>query len=869
MTDSPGRASRPPRAAEWLLRHLHADNGAYTHLGDFAEIYAGIAAEKGKIRATLLFWGYVLKSVPGILANRLYWSLSMLRNYAAISLRTMVKNKWFSLVTLLGLAIGLACFIMILSYVRFETSYDSFHEKADRIFRIISAEVPSGKKSGEYDTMNPDPVASLLKSEFPEVRHAARTMRQFGDPAVLRVEDKSFAENGLFADQDFLEMFSFPFIRGDKSRALSGPGSIVLTDRVARKLFENEDPVGRALSYAVSGGQGNLTVTGVIKDVPRNSHLRFDYLLSVATLEAQKSNGYMFQNWDVGNFTIYAELSDSAAKMPVEDKFAAWLEKNRAEDAKKGLRFSLQPLRDIHLRSNVRDEISTNNEIRYIYLFLTIALLTLSIAVINYMNLVTARASTRAREIGIRKVTGANRRQLFEQFIGESVFFAFLALGVAVVIVRFALPRFSVVAGVNMSLQDLLATPFLLLVAGVTLGVGLIAGAYPALVLSAFHPAKVLKRLSSSGRKGTGLRNALVVGQFAASIILLVCAFVVTGQIRFIRSQRLGFDREHVVVIPLRDPETLAKTASIKAELLRYPEVESVSRTSGLPTKIRSQMLNQTFVSDNGEKVKTDYHFDYIDEDFLRVFKIDLAAGRNLAPGETNVALVNETFAKTAGWKDALGKEINFFEKLRVVGVVKDFYFRSFHSPMAPMVLVPEEGRNLAVRIRPGDVPKSLALLKRTFEKATRSQPWDFFFLNDDFNALYRKEQRTGQIFGAFSFLAVFIACLGLLGLAAFAVERRTKEIGIRKVLGASAPSLTAKLSSEFLALVLLANLIAWPVAYYAMSRWLQAFAYRIGLSVWTFLLAAAGALLVAFLTVSTQTFRAASANPVESLRYE
>jgi len=540
-----------------------------------------------------------------------------------------------------------------------------------------------------------------------------------------------------------------------------------------------------------------------------------------------------------------------------------------SEDAKEGLRFFLQPLRDIHLRSNILDELATNNEIRYIYLFLTIALLTLTIAAINYMNHVTARASTRAREIGVRKVTGAGRPQLIQQFLGESVFSSFLALVVAAVIVRFALPRFSAVAGLDIRLGDLLAAPFLLLVVGSTLVVGLLAGAYPALVLSAFRPAKVLKDLAASGRKGAGLRNILVVGQFTASIVLLVCAFVVSAQLRFIRSERLGFDRENVVIIPLRDPETLAKAGAIKAEFLRRSEVESVSQTSGLPTKIRSWMLNQNFASDSGEKVKIDYHFDYIDQDFLTVFKIDLAAGRNLLPDEKDVALVNETFAKTVGWKEAVGKEMPFLGKLRIVGVVKDFYFQSFHNAMAPMALIPREGNNLAVRIRPGDVPQTVAHLKQSFEGISRSQPWDFFFLDDDFDALYRKEQRTGQIFGAFAFLAVFIACLGLLGLAAFAVERRTKEIGIRKALGAGVRRIVFLLSGEFIQAVLVANLIAWPLAFFILNRWLRTFAYRISIAWWFFLLGGVLSVLVAFLTVSYQSVRSARANPVDTLRYE
>jgi len=866
---SSDRSSRPPRAAEWLLRRLFADSGAYSHLGDFAEVFSELAAQKGRGRARRWYWGQVFRSLPGFIANRIYWSLSMLRNYAVITYRTIVKNAGYSLISLLGLAVGLAAFVLILAYVRFETGYDRFHEKGDRIYRLISAEVKPGQKPGDFEAHNPDPAAALLKSEFPEVRHAARVMRQFSDPAILSYEDRSFAQSGLFADQDFLEIFTFAFVRGDGSRALVAPASIVITEEVARKLYGDEDPVGKRLSYGVRQGQGDLTVTGVVKDVPPNSHLKFDYLLSVATLEADKSNDYMFKNWRVGNFNIYTELADPAMRAPLEDKIAAWVAANKPENTGGGLRFFLQPLFDIHLRSDIRGELATNNEIRTVSLFLAIAVLILLIAAVNYMNLVTARASTRAREIGVRKVTGADRGQLVRQFLGESVLFAFLALAAALALARLALARFNAVAGSGLGFRDLVDPSFFLLVAVSTLVVGLLAGAYPALMLSSFQPSRVLKDHAASGRKGSRLRDALVVAQFTASVALLVCALVVTGQLRFIQDQKLGYDREHVVVIPIREPGTAAKADALKAEFLSLPEVEAVSRTSGLPTNIRSRIINQKLVSDQGETITTDYHFDYIDERFLDVFKIELVAGRDLAPGEENVALINETFARTAGWKDPIGKELNFLEKARVVGVVEDFHFQTFHTPIEPLALFPREGNLLAVRTRPGDISDVLGRLKRTFEATTTSQPWDFSFFDEEYDSLYRKERRAGQLFGAFAGLAVFIACLGLLGLAAFAVERRTKEIGIRKVMGASAPRLAVSLGREFVGLVLLANLIAWPVAYLAMSRWLQGFVYRIGLGPGVFVLAALGALLVAVLTVSTQTLRAASANPVDSLRYE
>jgi putative ABC transport system permease protein len=860
---------QPPRAGEWLLKRLYYDNGKHTHLGDFAEIYGEILAEKGRFRAVAWYWGQILRSLPGFVANKVYWSLSMLRNYAVISYRNAVKNPGFSLIALLGLAVGLACFILILAYVRFETSYDTFHEKSNRIYRIISTDSSPGMDSRVFQAYNADPLAAALRTDYPEVSHVAR-FYPFENKAVLKSEDRAFTQSGYFADRDFLEIFSFPLVRGDESAALAAPGSIVLSKTTAQKLFGDRDPIGQPISFRTRRGPADLNVSGVVEDVPRNSHLQFDFIISLASLEADKSKSYMFNNWKVWNFHMYVELTEAAAKKPLEEKLTAFIRKLKPETGESGFRFVLQPLGDIHLRSNIEGELSTNNEIRYIYLFLTIALLILLIAAINYMNLVTARSSTRAREIGIRKVTGANRRQLFQQFLGESVVFALLALVLALAIVRLAFPRFSAVAGADLRLADLAQGSFLLLIFGATLLTGIFSGAYPALVLSAFQPVRVLKELMASGKKGARLRNLLVVGQFTASIVLIISAVVVAKQLRFIRSQRLGFDREHVLVIPLRESEAVAKAGAIKTELLRHPEIESVSQTSALPTKIRSRMINQKLVNDQGETVEMDYHFDYVDEDFLKVFKIDLIAGRNFSPEDKNVVLINETMAKKVGWSDPLSRGISAMgDGDRIIGVVKDFYFDSFHSSLEPMVLFFERGDNLAVRIRSGNVMKTVALVKDVFERSARSQPWEFSFYDDDFNALYRKEQRTGEIFGAFAGLAVLIAGLGLLGLAAFAVERRTKEIGIRKVLGASAPHLAFRLSREFLGLVLAANVIAFPIAYFAMSRWLQDFAYRIGLTAWPFLLAAAGALVFAFLTVSTQTLRAASANPVETLRYE
>jgi putative ABC transport system permease protein len=873
MTHDGARQPVPPRLAEGILKRVYRDNDDFTHLGDFGEIFGAMASRKGRARAVLWYWAQVLRSLPGFIANRLYWGSSLLRNYGLISFRNMMKSKGFSLITILGFAVGLACFILISAYARFEMSFDRFHEKTGRIYRVTSAEIPEGGKPAEFGKNHPSRLAGLFKAEFPEVRHAARVYARMDIPAVLRVEERALTQRGIIVDQDFLEVFSFPLLKGDKSTALVAPASIALTASTALRLFGTEDPIGRTISFREGSRGFDVAVTGVVADPPRNSHLRFDYLLSLASLESDQRNAYMFDNWGVGNFFIYVELAGPGHREAVERGFAAWLAKSRPEELGAGFRVFLQPVEDIHLFSNIRGELSTNNEIRTLRLFFAIAVITLLIAAVNYVNIVTARSSTRAREIGIRKATGASRRQLFDQFIGESVFFAAAALLAALVLVRFALPRFGAIAGVDLRPEDLATGSFLFWIAGAALLTALVSGAYPALVLSAFPPARVLRGQAASGGTGRGLRNLLVIGQFVASIVLISCALVVSGQLRFISNQRLGFDREHVVVIPIRESETAAKAGAIRTEMLRHPEVRSVSLTSGLPTRIENSILNAGFESDRGEKIRMTYSFDYVDENFLDVFEVELAAGRNFSPGVSradNVVLVNETLAKTAGWSEAVGKEVPFIRKpLRVVGVVKDFHFQSFHEPLAPMVLIPDEGDKIAVRIRPGDVPRTMALLKSLFEKETKTQPFESFFLEDDFNALYRKERRTGEIFGSFAVLAVIIACLGLLGLAAFSVERRTKEIGIRRVMGISAFRLAARLSREFVALVLLASVVAWPVAYSAMSHWLRSFSYRTDLGFRPFALAAAAALLLALITVGTQTLRAAAADPVEALRYE
>ena len=873
---SPKKDARPPRFAEWLLRMIHSDKGDYTHLGDFNEVYNSIYHSQGRNQAGFWYRFQIIRSLPGFITNKLYWSKTMFKNYLTLTIRNFIKNKGFSLINLGGLAVGMACFILILAYVQFELSFDQFHEKGDRIFRLLNRDNPAEANVIEYGMHSPDILVPLLKKDFPEIVRVTRYKELFGEKTVLQREDKNFFQSGIYADSEFLNVFTFPLLKGDPATALIEPNCMVITDSVARKLFGTADPLGETIICRSNYRKYAVKITGVAADTPANSHLQYDYLLSFKTLSSDKSNSYMFNTWNVGNFTIYVETINPQVKTSIEEKFPAFISRHRdisEEDARKTIEVKLQPVADIHLKSRIRRALATNYEIKYVYLFSSIALVILLIACVNYMNLTTSRATSRAKEIGIRKVVGANRKQLIKQFIGESVLTASLATGIALILVRLLLPRFATLIGSDLQINYLQNPTLLLLIIGTMLTVGLAAGVYPALVLSAFQPTRVLKGQASYRKRGSRLRNVLVVIQFSASIVLIIGTMVIFKQLDYIKNTRLGYDREHVVILPIHEQETRRKAQAIKTELLQHPEVQCVSVTSGLPLDIRSRFLGVNLQKDNGEKFQTEFYMDYVDENFLDVFQIELAAGRNFSPefpGDKKGALVNEALVRQAGWADPIGKELpSMDDNNHIIGVVKDFHFKTFHLEIEPMVLYPGGNNHIAVRINPGPVPARIALLRTVFTKHSQSQPFEFYFLDDAFNRLYKKEQRTGEIFGTFAFVGIIIACLGLLGLASFSVERRTKEIGIRKVLGASALRIAGLLTREFLLLVLIANVIAWPIAYFTMRLWLQNFAYRIPISIWIFLLAVIAALGIAVITISTQTLRAALSNPVDTLRYE
>jgi putative ABC transport system permease protein len=794
-----------------------------------------------------------------------------------ITLRHLRKRKGISLINIAGLIIGVVGFILIALFVQDELSYDRYHEKADRIYRVNVRAVANNTEF--YGAAACTPMAEALVREFPEVEASTR-LHRFGVPLV-RYKDKVISEERFWsADPTFFDVFSAPFLKGDPKTALTEPYSVVLTRSTAEKYFGSENPIGKTLN---TDRRRDWLVTGVVEDVPRTSHFHYDFLGSMNTFEYSRN-----QNWISNNDYTYFVLKEGVSHREFEEKMQSLIQKYVYPQVKGALgvtpeefiagggffAYYIQPLTDIHLRSHLQHEIEANSDISYVYIFSAIALVILLISCINFINLSTAQSATRAREVGVRKTVGSTTTELKGQFVFEAVFLSVLAVVLALPLIELLLPVFNNLTGKDLQipyLTNVLTLPFLL---GLGLAVGLLAGVYPAFYLSSFHPVSVLKGESSGKGGKSWMRNALVIFQFAVSVVLIIGTFVVYKQLRYIQNRNLGFSRDQIVIIHKVD-DLGKQFGAFKQELLSSPAIASASNTSEL---MGASFGDGLYVPANRtEDQKQLIWRMWADPDFLATYKIELAAG-SFFPAETQyesrVIVLNEAAAKILSLENPVGQLlIEDGESYAIIGVVKDFHFESLHHPIKPFLIHPfgrdGGGQYLSVRIATADVRKTLSLIEQTWKKYAGSQAFEYEFFDEHFARVYLSEQKTGRIFMVFSLLAVFIACLGLLGLTAFITEQRTKEIGIRKVLGASAPQVLLLLTRQFALLILIANLIAWPLAYWITKNWLQDFAYRTSLTAWVFVLSAGLALVVALLTVSFQSIRAALANPVDSLRYE
>jgi len=799
----------------------------------------------------------------------------MIINYIKIAFRNIARNKGYTFINVAGLSVGLTVCFLIILFVRAELSVDRFHENSERIYRIVS--IPEESGFIRISPMMPPLLGPLLAAELPEIQQYVRFYH--ANDVLIRTEEstdaagsKQFYEDKfVFVDSTFFDVFSFTLVRGDIAHVLNQPFSVIFTESKARKYFGDEDPIGKTIRY----GDGYVfRITGIVEDCPELSTLQFNFLASLLTLNTIQPQGVDLSSWEVFSYPTFLLLYPGATLTAVEEKAIEVIRKHFPRPSLAAPNFQLEPLKEIYLFSEAERHTVTAGSIRYIFIFTTIAILILLIACINYINLATARASRRTLEIGVRKLVGANRSQLLWQFIGESVILSIIAYFFAIALVELTSNGFSNIVQRTVGIDFRNDFPMLLILFLFTIATGVGAGSYPALLLARFKPVDVLKKIYGTGPKGAGLRKGLVVFQFAVSGILILSTVVIQNQLDFIRQKNLGLEKEGVVVLPVKQANPVRQHAEVfKHRLSEIPYIERVSIASTVPTQSTSRFrLHRT--------EKDDYiHYSVfgIDENFIDIFEIELVKGTPFTEdNRRTAALINETTAKSLNWDDPVGRTVQSplrkIGERTVVGVIADFHFQSLHEMIEPVIMFDVNDlwtRYIAVKIHLTDVEAVLTSIKTVWDEFAPDYPFEYFFLDDAFDRFYRAEDRFAEMFNFFSFLAIFISCLGLLGLATYVAERRTKEIGIRKVLGASITGIIALIVKDFLKLVIIAVVISTPVGYYIMNRWLEDFAYRIEIGLWIFALTFMIVLIIAIATVSFQTVRAAIANPVESLRYE
>ena len=805
----------------------------------------------------------------------------MFKNYFKSAWRNLVKNKIFSFINIAGLSIGIAVCFIILLFVQDELSYDRFNEKADRIVRVVFQASINGGKINEINVM--PQVASAMKNDYPEVEEVTR-IRRYGASKVT-YKDKVFKDDQFaFVDPDFFTVFTLPLLEGDAKTALLQPHTIVITKEVAKKYFDKEDPIGKTLGF--NNNTELYKVTGVIDKVPANSHFHFDMFGSMTGLDEARSD-----SWMMSDFFTYAVLKPGVEYKKLEAKLPGMVEKymgpqiqqsmgiSLSQFRTKGndLGFALQPLTSIHLHSDTSSEFEPGGNETYVYIFGAIAVFMLLIACINFINLSTASASRRAKEVGVRKVIGSEKSQLIKQFLLESGLLVFIALLISWVLIQFAIPVFNNLSGktLHFGFNIKIIASFV----GLGLLVSLVAGIYPAFFLSSFKPIAVLKGSVTGRNKSFGLRSSLVVFQFFISVVLIIGTLVVWQQMKFIQNKKLGYDKEQLLVLP--NSYALGKNEQVfKKSLLKDPRIVSATVSSYKPAgpSDNNNALAYPDGHDNQIMKTLEYH---VDEQYIPTLGMQMASGRNFSKDyatDSTGMIINETAAKAFGWglNNAVGKIIIRQNSDRgnnvpyhVVGVVKDFNFRSLHEPVTPLLMTLRPGWGLIFKVKTADMKGLLATMKKQWDGFTADEPFTYTFMDDLYNKTYSAEQKTGTILNIFAMLTIFVACLGLFGLVTYTAEQRTKEIGIRKVLGASVVQVTQLLSKDFLKLVCIACLLAFPLSYWAMYKWLQSFAYRISIEWFVFVMAGAGALLIAMITISFQSIKAAVANPVKSLRSE
>src|SRR5688572_8261400 len=800
----------------------------------------------------------------------------MIKNYFKTAWRNLWRNKFFSAINILGLSIGLACCILMFLFIQHELSFDKFNLNAKNIYRITS--VFADEKDKKELAVTPAPWAPLMKKDYPEIKEFVRLLKSEKTGVGRPGEQVFYEKDILFADSTFFNVFTVSLERGDVKKALERPNSIILTKEAAQKYFGDADPIGKTLEISSFGRAINAEVTAIARKNPNASHFQFSSIISLRTL------GDLSNMWAYHMMHSYVLLHDEISARELAKKFVGFNNKYIADNPQADGRqeIFLQPLIDIHLRSNLMGEIGVNGDIVYVYVFAGVALFILLIGCFNFTNLSTARSLSRAKEVGLRKVVGASKGQLLRQFLGETAFFAVISLVFAVIIAFLILPVFNQLSDRQLNINFRQNYPLIMMLVLLVLLVGLLAGLYPAAILSSFRPVEVLKGKLLKHVKGVSFRKVLVTLQFVVSIVLIASTILVTQQLKFLQNKKLGFDKENVVIVTLPRNSDSLKLETFKVSLTGNPGIRSVAASSSIPDVI----IPVNMVNDGSTDLSNAQSMQmlFTDQEFVSTMSMKIVAGRNFSkdhPADREEGFIlNEEAVKKMGWRsaeDAIGKNFQWvvpdavIKSGRVTGVVEDFHITPLKSAVQPLVMhvYPVRFQYLYVRFNQAKAESIITLIERTFNEFYAKQSFEYSFLDDTLAMMYRSERKLGVIFTYFSFLAILIACLGVLGLSLYSIKQRIKEVGIRKVIGASVARITILLIKEFVQPIFIAIIIAVPIVWYGMNKWLEDFAYRIDISWWIFLVAGVVALLIAMLTVSFQAIKAAIANPVKSLRTE
>jgi len=863
--------SSPPKLAKFLLRLLSSQGKDDAYFGDIEEIFSEQVNHLGLRRARRRYWWEVLHAIPRFITESIRWRSVMFKNYLKIALRNMKRHEGYSAINIIGLAIGITCCLYIFLYVQQELSYDRYHKDADRIYRIACRW--EGEAVMLSIPLNSFPVADVVKERYSEVESIGRLGRR--DRVLIRYRDKVFYENGLLpAEPEIFDIFHIPLLKGGPTSKLAQPNTIILTERMAEKYLGSEDPIGKSIQV----NNVDFEVIGVVQDAPVNTHLYYDFIASIRKFYTEEE----MRAWTLSRVYTYVKLVAGADVDAFASKIRSLSDSFLGKDFPFQRFHFLQPVTGIHLSSRLQYELKPPGNKAYILIFSAVGLLILLIACLNFINLATTASFHRSREVGMRRVIGAQKSQIIRQFLLESFLIALSAVVLSLGLTYLSIPYFMKAFGMEIMLVDVLRPTVFLMLLGCILLVGVGAGSYPAFFLSRLNPARILKGTKGGdSRSRSRLRQALVVLQFAISVGLIISTLVMYRQIDYMKNASLGFDKQQKLIIPATGVNLKEKYQTVKSEYLSRALVKGVTVSSsvpGLETDSWSvHKLEQT------EEYAVDMKHLFIDEDFLPEYGIELSAGKNFQgyrATDAQACLLNEAAVKLLGWasaEEALGQKLVVGPEDNVetvIGVVRDFHLQGLQSVIEPLVLdsVDSQWFNLNIitlNISTSDLKEVLVFAEKTWNKLFPGRPFEYSFLDEDFNRLYITEEVRSRIFGVFTLLGLFVACLGLLGLASFAAEQRTKEIGIRKVLGASVSGIILMLSKEFTKWVVIANAVAFPVVYFVMSQWLQNFAYRTSISLWIFILSALSTLILALITVFFQAIKAATANPVDSLRYE